>query len=433
MDLEFQDYTVKQFGENMSLKISWGNIADAAFIMFFSFGVFSASISKLLSFIGIGGTTIALVLLMMVVSLALLYSVRFGLTDCLILYLGILMLFLISIPINPGVIKWYLNPNWGVAYRVFRPDRAIFAYLIIRLVSQKKVVERDLLIVGYINALYIMYQGLGRISLGYWEVKANDGITMLQTPYNMAYGYNAAFVSIIMFALINKNNKKWNLTIGLITAILSIIFGSRGSLIIFAAFIGIQFFLIIKEARSKLSIFVFLLGVLVLCVVYFQYSSIITFITGMASRYGIASRNLEKLQSVSSLTASSSRDMIAELSVQGIKESFPFGKGAYGDRTSVGTVYAWGYSHNIVLEMISSFGVLGIVILLGLIIITIKIIFGSTDKTWRNIYIVFFCNSLKLLVSDSFWFLPYFWAMLAVIRCLKRDKMTLQLKKLYKE
>ena len=87
-----------------------------------------------------------------------------------------------------------------------------------------------------------------------------------------------------------------------------------------------------------------------------------------------------------------------------------------------GKVYAWGYSHNIALEMIASFGFLGIVFLLIIAVLSYKAIFRNEDETWRSIFILFFCCSVKLLVSDSFWFLPYFWARFAVIKCQKSKR-----------
>lgn len=409
-------------GKHRYLKIRMDTLAEAAFILYFSFSAFTTIFTKIFAFLGIGGTRVGLVLLVVLVLTALPFGLRYGLRDCLILYICILFVFAISIPINPNVLEWYRDPNWGLVYRVFRPDRAIYAYLIVRLVSKKELLERDLKIVGYINFIYILHLGLGRITLGYWEILANDGITMVKSSYNMAYGYNAAFVALIMFVFLHKNNKAVHLALGIISAILSIIFGSRGVLLVFAAYVVILFCLKLKEEYSTKKLITLILAIIAFAVIYINYTSIITGVAFLAQRLGIESRNIMKLLSVSDFTTGSGRDEIAKLSIEGIKKSFPFGNGAYGDRTSVGTIFAWGYSHNIALEMLASFGVFGIIILLWIIIVSLKIIFGESDKSWRNLFILFFCNSLKLLVSDSFWYLSFFWAMLAIISCIRREK-----------
>ena len=115
-----------------------------------------------------------------------------------------------------------------------------------------------------------------------------------------------------------------------------------------------------------------------------------------------------------SFSASNGRDRIWNAVIDAIRSGGPFGYGMFGDRPFVAPLHIAGYSHNLILELLVSFGVFGVVIVAYIIKDAVKMLFVCKDDDWKEIYLILFVGSCKLLLSFSFWYIWEFWAAAAV-------------------
>jgi len=415
----------------VNIKISRYNakldIADLTFIVFFSSTVISVVLSKVFGFMHISrfatpfflwGLTFLFVLCLIK------YSLKRWLNSV-VLYFGIVLLFLVSYIITPELAEWYSNSSWGLAYRVFRIDRGLYAFFAILLVREPKKILRNLKIVGFIWTPYLIWQAVQRIQLGYFIVTENDGITTSKSLYTLSYGYNAVFIGLIFFMIYKKNKNKIYLALGWMLCCLAITFGSRGSLIVLGCYFLIWELLKLRTDLSKQRIIrTFLLICLVVIVVPF-YDYIIAALGSVLESIGIQSRTLQSLLS-SAISDTNGREKIWGAAIEQINRYFPLGAGAFGDRLSAGKVLAWGYCHSIILEMLASFGLVGAIVLCVMVNKSIKIIVSDMDYELVNLFVLFFSCSIKLLISDSFWYNAHFWGALALAYLYKMRTKELQ-------
>ena len=117
-------------------------------------------------------------------------------------------------------------------------------------------------------------------------------------------------------------------------------------------------------------------------------------------------------------------------SIEAIKDSPIFGHGLYGDRPYVGNTFRWGYSHNIVLEMMASFGVFGLAFCLLILFLVLKYLTKKDFKEDRSLLIIIVSICCKLFISDSFLYLDMFWMLIGLFILIRTSSVQLTLKKL---
>ena len=115
-----------------------------------------------------------------------------------------------------------------------------------------------------------------------------------------------------------------------------------------------------------------------------------------------------------SITDENGREIIWQTVIAAIKKGNILGYGVYGDRPFVFPVHYVGYSHNLFLELIVSFGAVGVLIILWIIGDAVYMFFFCRDRDWRELYMIFFAISCQLMLSLSFWYVWEFWAAVAI-------------------
>ena len=138
-------------------------------------------------------------------------------------------------------------------------------------------------------------------------------------------------------------------------------------------------------------------------------------LTRLLKVFHISSRSLQMFLS-GKLTAGNGREKIWEIAEGMLKENFLTGYGFYGDRYVIGRTWAYGYPHNIAYEMWIQFGIpLGMAILGFIGYKVIKMLFTCKDASWFLLLSLMFSCSMKLALSDSFWYYWPFWGMIAIL------------------
>ena len=395
------------------VKISRDTPADLLFICFFTYELYSKVVAKSFAVLGIGGGRTARLLLLLLLLACLCSSSSDRWRDSAALYAAVAAVFILSAVWNPGVLSWYADRNWGLAARVFRLDRGICAYLIVRLVKDGEHLRRDLKISAVLWTPYLLYLTAGRILRGYWRLPSNDGVTMQMLAYNMNFGYQCVYAGLIFLLFAGPRFKKAEQAAGILLLLLAVIYGSRGVLILILCYVGLCAFDECRKGFTAHNCIKYTGLTAVLLFAAANYGSILLFLQNLFERAGISSRNLLQIAS-GSISDTNGRSTIWKIAVRMIRARFPFGYGAYGERPEVGKAYRWGYSHNIVLEMTVAFGIAGVILLLVLLWVSADILLREKDLVLRDVFRLFFCCGMKLMISDSFWYNPHFWAALAV-------------------
>lgn len=246
-----------------------------------------------------------------------------------------------------------------------------------------------------------------------------DG-TLARTDYGLNYGYNVVMCVILFMILYTYNKKKIDLISFVISLLLVIICGSRGPLICIAISMMLLFIYRwnrIQDSKIKLIIFLlFMTGILSIMVI-----GIPVFVSGIASilrKSDISSRALQMFLN-GTLADDSGRNRIYKIAYKMIAagdiNSF-LGYGFYGDRYVIGRTWFYGYPHNIFLELLIQYGILfGGIIILMLVFNILRMAIRCEDSSWQLLFITLLGTSIKLCLSDSFWYYWPFWALLAVI------------------
>lgn len=372
---------------------------------------------------------------------------------------------------KPSIRPWILDSNWGVFQRVLNPADGIFAMLAIILVANPNKIVSNLQIPVLLNFLYRMYDYWNYLRQGAWVITANDGISTVRSNYSMGFGYAMCFIFVISFIIYFVYSKKIYLLIASISSILAVLYGSRGALLVASLFfilivlaqenkknqflwgnillIGLNsllmfifsnvstfwlvfmiayvlivslllLYIFINNKEKSLEIFSFILA---LNIAFFIVILLVLFFIISIDQIEFSSRTLNNLFT-GQILEENGRDIIWNLSQNEITKIFPFGNGFFGDRPIVGKQFRWGYSHQLFLEIIVSFGLLGIFYLLGLIWKIHKSYYYSRNNLpYRLLLVGFIALCFQLMISNSFWYSTEYWSLIGLILVINKDRM----------
>lgn len=227
--------------------------------------------------------------------------------------------------------------------------------------------------------------------------------------YSMSLSYYMLFPAIIyMDELFDKLSIKVVL-LELVSLSIILVLGSRGPLLC------IIMFVLLKLIRLKLKISykwlpLYLLGIASMVLLFLYRHPILEMINNFLLSFKIESRTISLFLSEGVFLTG--RDKIYENVITAIINNPYLGIGLAGDRIVSGAVY----SHNILLEIVSDFGiVLGVIIVVALIILILKALI-TKDKEKYNMFIIWASlGFVHLMVSNSYLIDFRFWIFLGLI------------------
>lgn len=329
-----------------------------------------------------------------------------GVFDFLLIVAAALLMFYLSLALHPEYADWFYDDKFGVVNYIFRPDRPIYFFLFVIIVRSNKELYKNLRI-----AAYASFAG-GMVRVGKLLLLSQTSTRIMDSGYDLPMGYDFLICAVIFLSHYAREKKMIDLLASLISVLIVVRYGSRMPLVIFVAFV---FFLLVKSAiftkRYTLLIFTLCSAVVAFIVFLMMREQLIVFLHAK----GIQSRTLTMLLE-GRFTAGSGRDRIYAKTIEVIANNPLFGVGLYGDRFHLTDVIKYGYPHNMVLEVLASFGIIpGLVLLLCLSVVVIKRLFKARNEDWVDSMLIFSTISLQLIVSYSFWYVPIFWGMLAML------------------
>ena len=164
-----------------------------------------------------------------------------------------------------------------------------------------------------------------------------------------------------------------------------------------------------KDYRGAVIVFV------VLVILALNYRIIIMGLLSVLRSFGLESRTIEAFLN-GTFSDGSGREAIYSKAMEMIKNGGFFGWGVYGDRYEIGKIVKWGYSHNIFLEVLVSFGFFfGSVFCIWLIKRVIGLYRKCIGSEKQIVFITFLVASFKTFFSNSFWYTGAFWVVLALV------------------
>lgn len=269
---------------------------------------------------------------------------------------------------------------------------------------------------GYIIFFYCMIASIDVLTDGIWTRESiyNGEIITIESNYYLDWGYWLYLACVIFTGLYIKEKRIKYPVMICISLLWILLFGSRGALLCYIIFASIIY--IFNSARKGLKRGIIVGTIVVLCSVLIGYGVLQNWILSMTKTLNIQSRTLEKLLN-GTIIDDSNRIFIYLTLFSKFFESPIFGIGIYGDRYYMNYLIQGGsaYSHNVILEMLISFGLSGLLFIIWFVFALILSIAKCRNKEKRIIYLICAGGCLPLLWSLTFWSHPMFWVTIAIL------------------
>lgn len=361
-----------------------------------------------------GGWIISPAILWMLIALALLKQFRriSQYLDVIIFYLVIFLLFFLKFWGDSSMSEW-LTRTYGVLSVV--TWGGIFAYAVLRMQNSVNDILNCLKKTGIFLTVYYAWRSLEVLRNGYWTYTQFDVVRQSSSNMSWSYGVLMAICFIAIYLL--KEKKKWTLIPIVAGTVGILVYGSRGTLI--GLLLGVLFIILFyNDGKMRLRNYVILfLGI---GAGIFLLSDIgLTIISNALQNAGLNSRFIDSLMnlSLSSFKETSNGRWLIWTTVVDLILSGPFyGYGVFGERNAVYNIgMRWGYSHNIFLEILVSFGwFIGLMIIIVMVVAIVRFFVKVKNKNEKLLFIIFLALSFELLMSNTMWLHSAPWALMAL-------------------
>lgn len=330
-----------------------------------------------------------------------------------VLYIAVIFSILVTLLLYPERMDYIVRTGYGID-RVIKPECAIFAYLFFSIVDRPEdIIEVVRKFCVYDFIFLIVLQLVPRLISGYFSDVNYEGI-IVKRPYSLSFGYSMLLPVIVFLYIFITRKKILYLICAFLGGVTIFLYGNRGALGMIIIFLCLMTIDNIRECKdTSYKIFKIMIVSLLAIVGVLFLNKIVIELVHILHSFGIESRTLNFL-AAGDILDTSGRDVLWDAVIKAIHKQGAFGYGFFGDRPFVGPIHYVGYAHNIFLELVVSFGVIGIVIIAKICFDSIYMLFVCKDKKWRQVFIIFFSVSCQLLISMSMWYVMEFWAMLAI-------------------
>ncbi|AFQ45941.1 O-antigen ligase family protein [Desulfosporosinus meridiei] len=410
----------KQNVTALGFRLSKQTLANLCFMMFLASDMISFCTTRLFRLYGLEDyawilTSIIIYFPLLLMPLA--SGERRRMLDFLLLWAAALVAFGMTIMVHPEYEAWFHHPLYGVFNYIFRPDRALYAYFMVRLVNDPKQLLKNLKSISYILVVYGLYKFANAMRVGSWLALTANGYEELS--YSMSFGYDMMLPSMVFLYYAMKDKELWHWVLSIMCLFMILVAGSRAPLLWILVFFTVM--LIRGFMTSKVKV-IWGLTVPAFLLIYLKLEDLIGLLVIFLQSHGISARSINMLLA-GSIGDDNGRAAIYEMSIELLKNMGHFGYGLYGDRYVIGNYYFWGYPHNIFLEILLTFGVLGGGLLIFFLLYhCVRTLIKCRDEDWLDLFLIFLVCSLKLLLSDSYWYVPEFWAAIAVVYSWNRQQ-----------
>lgn len=294
----------------------------------------------------------------------------------------------------------FFNENWIYLKDIIFPyfftclPSLIYSYSINDWTILKDVMKKASLLVFIFGAIIGVLVFANKISIG---------------AYSMPLSYYMLLPTIVYMDEFLKKFNFRSIFISLISLFIILTLGSRGPIMCAGIFVILNLISVNKKLNYKI-ILLYLIVLFVMIITILFFNTILEDLNNYLLKLGIHSRSIHLfLQDDIYLSGRENlyKDIISE-----IKSNPILGIGLAGDRRVIGK----GYVHNILIEIVSNFGiVIGSILILFLLIVSYKTLF-SKHKEQSSFVVIWFCiGVVHLMVSSSYLIDFRFWIYLGLI------------------
>lgn len=339
-------------------------------------------------------------------------------------FLGIILFiigfFALTYIFHPEYYEYYIKEGYGVK-DIFIPYRGVFTLLFVMLLDDPVKIRRCVRYAGWFMFIFFGWMIFQAYTRGYWlGVGVQNNAKM---SYSVSFGYMVLPYCLVWMNDALKYKRGADIAGALISFIMILIGGSRGTIVFIAGFLILYFVRsFIKSAHKGRMLVLF---ICVFTLIRVLYRHVLSAVQRVMSMFGMSSRFVNTMLN-GTVTNDNNRFKIWKAAFDMIRQN-PFGAGAFGTRPVISPYVYSGYPHNIILEILAEFGVIPGVIILGfLAYYSIKILFFSEDEEWTHLFLPFFAAACSLLLSMTFWTSTPFWAAVGIgigyFRCIRKRK-----------
>lgn len=219
-------------------------------------------------------------------------------------------------------------------------------------------------------------------------------INRLNAPQYMVFSYNMLFGVTFLFLLAFREPKVYRWIFALLGFALIFVAGCRGALVSLAVAVFI-FLLFFSGFNTKKRTYIFILGLIIVPIVYFQIDTILSFLAKILEALNIESRTIE-LALEESFSNDSGRGDVQQIILSKLNL---FGYGLFGDRR----ILSGRYAHNLFIEWLCDFGIVfGAIISVSFVLLIVRSL-KRTDYKWKLVICALLSSGfIKLMFSGSF-------------------------------
>jgi hypothetical protein len=230
--------------------------------------------------------------------------------------------------------------------------------------------------------------------------------------YSMSYSYYLLLPTTIYFKKVLESYSPKYIVLFSISLILILTYGSRGPILSLAVFLVLYQLMNLKKITNFKLISNFLLFVLLLLFSIF-FEKVVIYFNDTLDQLGIRSRTA--ILFMQDEVRTSGRESIYSKVINGVINNPFIGNGIAGDRVINSNIENAKYSHNIAIEILSSFGIIaGSIIIVLLFIIAYLSLFKIEREDSNFLLIWFVVGFVPLFVSSSFLIYFQFWIYLGL-------------------
>lgn len=235
------------------------------------------------------------------------------------------------------------------------------------------------------------------------------------SDYNMSAAYTfLPHLMMVTWHLLEKINVI-DIVACLIGAVLLFGFGTRGPIFCMIIFVGL-YFLFARTYKKKWISILFIILAVSLSIVYVNY--VFDTLSSTTGSLGLSNRIINQYEE-GMLNSDSGRGLIQDKVLDATRQSGFFGLGICGDRAATGE----NYSHNLFVEILSSFGyALGSLLIIALVLLLFIAWRSCKTQDQKGFYLVLLSFNIHLLLSSSFLQTPLFFLMIGYCIRLINDK-----------
>lgn len=278
------------------------------------------------------------------------------------------------------------NENWVHLRSILFPffftclPSFIFSFSIKNWSVLKSMMKKASVIVFMVGLLLSILVFLGKASID---------------SYSMSLSY---FMLLPTIAFLDKFIDSLNISSAAITLtsmIIIISLGARGPIMCAGVFFVLKL-LNMKNNLTYRNIFIFIIITVTILIVSFYFDILLENLNSFFLRFGIHSRTLSLFMRDN--LHLSGRDILYKKMLQAIVDNPILGIGLAGDRRVIGE-----HSHNLIIEILSGFGIIiGGIILLFLVLISTMGVFSKNSLTSNMLSMWFSLGFVHLMVSSSY-------------------------------